>query len=83
MTRMPAATSHCPRWLLPTEAHPLLDSSGGSLGEEGKKPAPGDAGCGVGVRGGQDDNCQGLENSTRARRQPGSLHALSAKVGMS
>lgn len=84
--RMPAATSLCPLWLLPgwgsqrlIHCCPAVDS----LREEGKKLAPGDAGCSVEVWGRQDANCQGLESRTWARRQLDGLYSLSAKMGMS
>lgn len=84
---MPVATSLCPCWVLPGWGSPRLihswTAAWDSLGEEGKKPAPRDAGCGVGVLGCQGASCQGLESSTWARRQSGSLHVLSAKMGLS
>lgn len=48
----------------------------------GKKPAPGDAGCGAGAQEGQCASCQGTESSTWAGRRLVSLRALSAKTGM-
>lgn len=57
---------------------------GDSLGlGAGKKRAPGNAGCGVGVWEGQYASCQGMESSTWAGRRSVRLHVLSATTGMS